>query len=426
MPSIDPSETIVKQSSLSKQLLNDVNQRLVCLSSPTDGSVNSVVMGGVQDEEGDKISLLTDGLSLTNLATLHGSHLMTPEKTSVPPASSNNLSLSELASMHKSTCTVTPEKTSVPPSSSSNLSLSELASMHKSTCTVTPEKTSVPPSSSCNLSLSELASMHKSTCSVTPEKTSVPPTSSSNLSLSELASMHKSTCSVTPEKTSVPPTSSSNLSLSELASMHVSTCSIENGCSSYNPINSPVQTNPQLASFDFTTGFTTPKTGSTLSLSQLASLGSTPTSSKSIPKSLPFPYTTGGLAALATVHLNCQDNDNISNPIDLSIKPPPGLVPSTDVNVVNSKDAPLAEAMDKLTIERLRVTRAGASAFANIVCMRDRNKPKRLVKRHDHLKRKSWQALIKPQKKRSTFFSFTTPSPDDYIQQKQGQIFNSI
>ena len=366
MPSIHPSETIVKQSSLSKQLLNDVNQRLVCLSSPTDDSVNSVVMGGVQDEEGDRILLLTDGLSLTNLATLRGSHLMTPEKTSVPP------------------------------SSSSNLSLSELASMHKSTCTVIPEKTSVPPSSSCNLSLSELASMHKSTCSVTPENTSVPPTSSSNLSLSELASMH------------------------------VSTCSIENGCSSYNPINSPVQTNPQLASFDFTTGFTTPKTGSTLSLSQLASLGSTPTSSKSIPKSLPFPYTTGGLAALATVHLNCQDNDNISNPIDLSIKPPPGLVPSTEVNVVNSKDAPLAEAMDKLTIERLRVTRAGASAFANIVCMRDRNKPKRLVKRHDHLKRKSWQALIKPQKKRSTFFSFTTPSSDDYIQQKQGQVFNSI
>ena len=362
MPSLHPiqsqaSETIVKQSSLSKRLLNDVNQCLICLSSPTDGNVNSVVMGGVQeDEEGNRIPLLTDGLSL-----------------------------------------------------------------------VTPEKTSVPPSPSSNLSLSELASMHVSTCSVTPERTSVPPSSSSNLSLSELASMHVSTCSVTPEKTSVPPSSSSNLSLSELASMHVSTCSIENGCSSYNPINSPVQTNPQLASFDFTTGFTTPKTGSTLSLSQLASLGSSPTSSKSILKSLPFPYSTGGLAALATVHLNCLDNDNISNPIDFSIKPPPGLVPSTDINVVNSKDAPLAEAMDKLTIERFRVTRAaGASAFANIVCMRDRNKPKRLVKRHDHLKRKSWQTLIKPQNKRPTSFSFTTPSPDDYIQQKQGQVFNSI
>ena len=182
-----------------------INERPVCLSLPTDGNVNGVVQG----EEGDRIPLLTDGLSLTNLATLHGSHLVTPEKASVPSSSS------------------------------------------------------------------------------------------------------------------------SNLSLSELASIHISTCSIDNGCSSYNPINSPVQTNPQLASFDFTTGFATLKTGSTLSLSQLASLGSTPTSSKSIPKSLPFPYSIGGLAALATVHLNCLDNDNTSNPIDFSIKPPPGLVPST-------------------------------------------------------------------------------------------------
>ena len=49
----------------------------------------------------------------------------------------------------------------------------------------------------------------------------------------------------------------------------------------------------------------------------------------------------------------------------------------------------MAEAMDKLTIERLCVTRAaGASAFANIVCMRDRNKSKRLFKRHDHFEKK--------------------------------------
>ena len=299
-------ETIDKQSSLSKLSLDDVNQHLAGLSTPTDSSVDNIVMEGVQDEEGDRTPLLTDGLSLADLANLHGSHLVTPEKTREPPSSS------------------------------------------------------------------------------------------------------------------------SNLSLSELASMHMPTCSIDNGCSSFNAINSPVQINPQFASFDFTTGFTTPKTGSTLSLSQLASLGSTTNSSKSTPKSLPFPNSTGGLAALATVHLNGLNDDNTSNPIDFSIKPPPGLVRSTEVNVINSKNAPLAEAMDKLTIERFCVNKAGASAFANVVCLRDRNKPKRLVKRHGHLRRKSWLTLIKPQKKQLTSFSFTTPSPDDYVRQKQRQVFNSF
>ena len=158
-----------------------------------------------------------------------------------------------------------------------------------------------------------------------------------------------------------------------------------------------------------------------MSLSQLASLG---TGSKSTYKPLPLLNNTGGLAALAAAHLNCLENENSTNSVDLSsVKPPPGLVPSTQVNVVTS--TPLASAVNNLTIEDSCVSRAGPSVFANIICMQDRDKLKRLVKRHGHLKRKCWRALINPHKKYFPFFTFTTPSPDDYVIQKQRQVFNS-
>lgn len=242
------------------------------------------------------------------------------------------------------------------------------------------------------------------------------------LSLTDLANLHVGHL-VTQEEMSVPPPLSNNLSQSALADTLMSNHPTDYGCSSYDAtISLPVvEPNQQLANLDFTTGFTTPKTGFTLSLSQLASLG---TSSKSAYKSLPLLNTTGGLAALASAHLNCLENENSTNSVDISsVKPPPGLVPSSQVNVV--KSTPLASAVNSLTIEDPCVNLADASVFANVICMRDRDKPKRLVKRHGHLKRKSWRALINPHKKYFPFFTFTTPSPDDYVIQKQRQVFKS-
>ena len=317
----------------------------------------------------------------------------------------------------------------------SQMSLSSLETMHMHTIHSDQgqgDKVAVEQHVLPELSLSDLANIHVASSSspacsnpdnvVKGRTQQVGRTSlgTDGLSLTDLANLHVGHL-VTQEGMSVPSPLFNNLSQSELASTHMSNNSTDYGCSSY---DAAIEVNPQLASLDFITGFTVPKTGSTLSLSQLASLGSTPTSSKSAYKHL---NNTGGLAALAAAHLNCLENDNMRNAVDLSsVKPPPGLVPSTKVNVVkSSEDTPLASAVNKLTIEEPCVNLAGASAFADVICMGDRDKPKRLVKRHGHLKRKCWRALINPHKRCFPFFTFTTPSPDDYVIQKQRQVFNS-
>ena len=322
----------------------------------------------------------------------------------------------------------------------SNLETMHMYAVHSDSDQGQSNKTAVEQHVLSELSLSDLASIHVASSS--------PPASSNadnvvkggtqqveegnrtslvtdGLSLTELANLQVDHLVPQEGMSVLPPPLPNSLSLSELASTHMSNNSTDYGCSSYDAaISLPVvEVNPQLASLDFTTGFTIPKTGSTLSLSQLACLGSTPTSIKSTSKPLPLPNNTGGLAALAAAHLNCLENDNMTNSVDLSlVKPPPGLIPSTNIS---SEDTPLASAVNKLTIKEPCVSLAGASVFANVICMGNRDKPKRLIKRHSHLKRKCWQALINPHKKRFSFFTFTTPSPDDYVMQKQRQAFNS-
>lgn len=269
-------------------------------------------------------------------------------------------------------------------------------------------------------------------------KNNVSSLSTDGLSLTDLVNLHTSDDLVMheeegEEEASVLSHSLDNLSLSELASVHMSTHSNDKGCSSYKETTSSVdlpviKMNPHLASLEFTTGFTIPKTGSTLSLSQLASLGSSSTSSKSSrlspSKPLPFHDDTSGLTALTVAHFNSLEDDNVTGLID--VKPPPGLVPA-EFNVVSSSqdDTPLIGIVDRHAIKNHTIGLANASVFATIVCMTEREKPKRLVKRHKHLKRKSWRALINPHKARIPFFTFHTPSPDDYVLQKQKQVFNS-
>ena len=287
-------------------------------------------------------------------------------------------------------------------------------------------------SSMSELSLSELASMHAaSLSSPVTDASIVKDTSSSTdgLSLTDLANLHTTSVEGQDESNC----SSNNLSLSELAGMYTSadtSYSVHDDATSHLPV---LNMNPQLSSMDFTRGFTTPKTGSTLSLSQLASLGSnTTTGYGKSPKLLtatksPLLHNnTSGLAALATAHLSCPDNDNVSGSIDFStVKPPPGLVPANSSVVNTSEDTSLTAVVERLRIEDAGIAPADGSLFAAILCMTEREGPKRLVKRHGHLKRKSWRALINPHKKHIPFFTFTTPSPDDYVLQKQRQVFNS-
>ena len=279
------------------------------------------------------------------------------------------------------------------------------------------------------LSLSDLANLHATSLSLPPvsDSNTVKDISSSTdaLSLIDLANMHTSSLEGQEETNC----SSNDLSLSELAGMYTST---DASCSAREDVSSPVlNMNPQLAGLDFTRGFITPKTGPTLSLSQLASLGSNTATGHgksakltTTSKSPLLGHNSGGLAALATAHLSCSHNDNVTGSVDLStVRPPPGLVPANMVNSI--EDISLTSVVDKLRIEDVSIAPANASLFAAILCMREREKPKRLVKRHGHLKRKSWRSLINPHKKHMPFFTFTTPSPDDYVLQKQRQVFNS-
>lgn len=300
------------------------------------------------------------------------------------------------------------------------------------------------------LSLSDLANMHLASSSspaaikldavvkgggMEDNDTS---TDALKLSLADLANLHASSLEMKEELNVLPSHSSSNFSLSELTNTQMSPPSTDDGRLAYDDtggssINLPLpDMNTQPAGLDFTSGFTTPRTGTMLSLSQLASLGSsTPASSnKSSKLTTPRPRnSSGGLAALATAYLNSSDNDNITSLVDLStVKPPPGLAPSRDLappEVISCEDTPLSDVVKKLKIEDSCVSRANASLFATIICMRERDKPKRLAERHKHLKRKSWRTLINPHSKHIPFFTFTTPSPDDYVLQKQRQVFNS-
>ena len=81
------------------------------------------------------------------------------------------------------------------------------------------------------------------------------------LSLTDLANLHADHL-ITQEGMSVPSPLSSNLSQSALASTLMSNHPTDYGCSSYDATISPpvVEVDQQLASLDFTTGFTTPKT----------------------------------------------------------------------------------------------------------------------------------------------------------------------
>lgn len=289
-------------------------------------------------------------------------------------------------------------------------------------------------SSLSQLSLSDLANMHVASLSspVSDSNTVVVKDISSSstdaLSLSDLANMHTTNLEGRQQDTNC---SSNDLSLSELAGMFTST---DASCSAREDATSPVlNMNPQLASLDFTRGFTTPKTGPSLSLSQLASLGSNTTtghgrSAKLTTGQSPLlgSNVTGGLAALATAHLSSSHNDNVTRSVDLStVRPPPGLVPANDNALGATEDTSLASVVDRLRIEDVNIAPADASLFATILCMRERDETKRLVKRHGHLKRKSWRSLINPHKRHIPFFTFTTPSPDDYVLQKQRQVFNS-
>lgn len=300
-------------------------------------------------------------------------------------------------------------------------------------------ETDVDQNTLSELSLSDLANIHlagsSSLAATSVVKGVVEKDTESSLtdglSLADLASLHASNVE-RQEEPSIPTCSSNHMSLSELAGIHTSAHVSDTSCSMYEDtapsVNLPL---PQLASLDFTTGFTTPKTGSTLSLSQLASLGSgTSSGGKSSKLTTPKPPLLqddfSGLVALAAAHLNCSENDNVTSSVDLTtVKPPPGLAPPTVSVTGSSEDTPLASVVEGLGVGDACVSPANASLFATILCMTERDKPKRLVKRHGHLKRKSWRALINPHKKRIPFFTFTTPSPDDYVLQKQKQAFNT-
>lgn len=245
--------------------------------------------------------------------------------------------------------------------------------------------------------------------------------STDGLSLTDLANVHKSNL-----VTSTIEETPDNLSLTEIASVHMLPYTADTGHSRNEDITSCIDMkNVQLASLDFTSGFTTPKTGSTLSLSQLAIFGSTSTSGKSSKLNASecpsFQNNTGGLATLAAAHLNSSE---IACSLDLStLKLPPGLVPSQVNNVINSsQEIPLTSIVDKLIIKDTCVSPTSSSQFATIICISNIDKPKRLVKRHNHLRRKSWKTLINPYKKHIQFFTFTNPSPDDYVIQKQRQL----
>lgn len=283
--------------------------------------------------------------------------------------------------------------------------------------------------------LSDLASIHLATSSssavdslVQGEQVErdVGSLSAAGLSLTDFANLHTANLATLEEKSVQ--SHSTDLSLSELASMHMSAETDHFNYEDTSSVNLPlVEMNPQLASLDFTTGFTTPKTGSTLSLSQLASLGST-SGKSTILKPTFFQNNTGGLAALAAVHLNSLEDDSVTNSIELnSVKPLPGLL-SSNISVVNSsQETPLASVVDKLTIQDTHINSANASVFASIVCMTERQKSRRLVERHRHLKRKFWRELINPHKTHThiPIFTFTTSSPDDYVLKKQRQAFES-
>jgi len=254
------------------------------------------------------------------------------------------------------------------------------------------------------------------------EKTSA---SVASFSLADLASLHMSTTVVRPHEER----SSNNLSLSELASLHVSDQTLSQQSEQLLPLfsdSSPLfDTNPTATtSLDCSAGFATPKTGSTLSLSQLASLGT-----KSVPptavKSHTSQASTGGLAALATAHFSSMNfsHTSSSNPIDLeALCPPPGF------NVSGKhvlKSSSLSAIVKKLTIQEsdvVCVDLANASQFACILCMPEKRLSKKLDTQHRHLRKKSWKKIFNMHIRR---FSFATPSPDDIILNQQKLVFTS-
>ena len=325
----------------------------------------------------------------------------------------------------------------------SHVSLSQLASLHsqqqrsfEGSNAKTNQRSSVS-----DFSLNDLANMylHKPPSQDIDVLHGVPSggddgektfTSTASLSLADLASAHISTAVRTDGETS-----STNLSLSELANLHVSSHSMSTSFQQSEDIlatlsaSSPVlEANPTAsAGLDFGAGFATPKTGSMLSLSQLASLGT-----KSVPpvavKSHATQTNSGGLAALATAHFSSMvsGHTDSSNPIDLkSVRPPPGFKVLEEPVLKASEDISLSSVVKKLTIQEsnvMCVSSANASQFAGILCMPEKRRSKKLDVRHRHLRKKSWKKISNLHIPR---FSFATPSPDDFILNRQKLVFTS-
>jgi len=242
------------------------------------------------------------------------------------------------------------------------------------------------------------------------------PTSTESLSLADLAGLHAST--------SAKETGSTNMSLTELASMHsLSTSSQQSehvlaALSTDSPV---LEANPVVTmGLDFSVGFATPKTASALSLSQLASLGTNPTPSSAVKS---HDNDSSGLSALATAHFSSLGSLNETNPIDLnSVRPPPGFKRSKEPVLKTPEDVSLSAVVKKLTIQESNVVCiANASQFACVLC-RSEKRSSKLESRRRHLKKRSWKKISNLN---TRSFTFSTPSPDDFVLKKQKLVFDS-
>jgi len=309
-----------------------------------------------------------------------------------------------------------------------DVSLSYLANLHSQQQHNSPPKGGDQQNSVSDFSLSDLASMYlnKSPSLDIDELHGIPlgggrnaSSSAAPSSLADLASLHTSTGVVRPHEEA----DSNSLSLSELASLHMSDQSMPTCSQLSEYLHSPVlETNPTATTgLDFSAGFATPKTGSTLSLSQLASLGTKPVPNSTVPSQT----STVGLAALATAHFSSMVSSytEINNPVDLkSMRPPPGFKVSEERVLKTSEDISLSAVVKKLTIQEPDVDVANASQFATILCMPEKQRSKKLGVRHRHLRKRSWKKIFRLHLHR---FSFATPSPDDFILNKQKRVFTS-